>query len=91
MIDEELRKRLAGYGLTTAQIFYYKPGTEQRIINPHWYLWQKYDLQPELPELNKFVDFWRNNIIAEIHSITVAHAMVAAAELRPANGVFRLH
>jgi uncharacterized protein Usg len=58
----------AQYRLTTAEIVYRlpdDPGTLQIFI------WQKFDLAPEFPELSKFLDFWRKNIDGELHSVKV--------------------
>ncbi len=89
MVSADFKKQLDGYGLTTAQILYRRP-------DHHWllqsYVWQHYDLFPEFPELQRFLEFWRSNLEGPLHSVTVAHCnLIAPAELRAVDGVFRLH
>jgi uncharacterized protein Usg len=62
---------LEGFGLTTAQIVYRLPD-HQRLLQE--FLWQHYDLFPEFPKLEKFLDFWAEKIEGPLHSVTVAHA-----------------
>ena len=88
-VSEDFRKQVGGYGLTTAQILYRRP-------DHHWllqsYVWQNYDLFPEFPELQKFLQFWREKLEGPLHSVQVAHCkLIKPAELRPINGEFRLH
>ena len=55
------------------------------------YIWQDYDLHPSFPELNRFLEFWRKSIEGALHSVSVAHSrMIAPAEVRAIDGVFRL-
>lgn len=66
-VDPDFQRQLAGYSLTTAEILYHfpdHPGILQTFI------WQDYDYAPELPALEKFLEFWRNEIEAKIHSVT---------------------
>ncbi len=55
--------------LTTIRIFYYIP---KRLIIQE-FLWQYTDLAPELRRTHKFLWFWKNNIIATIKEIELAH------------------
>ncbi|GGG50005.1 protein usg [Caldovatus sediminis] len=81
--------RFPDWRLTTAEILYHMPdhpGVLQTFI------WQKIDLAPHFPELNRFLDFWRREIEGPLHSVRVASAaLTRPAELRYANGVFSLH
>ncbi|QJP12440.1 Usg family protein [Starkeya sp. ORNL1] len=82
-------KQLAGYGLTTAQIFYRMPDHPALLQT---YLWQHYDLCPHFPELNKFLEFWTRELEGPLHSVTVAHArLIKPAELRAVGGVYQLN
>lgn len=86
---EEFRRRLEGYGLTTAQILYRMPD-HRRILQS--YLWQDYDLHPRFPQLHKFLDFWEKKLEGPIHSVTIAHCrLIRPAELRVIGSEFRLH
>ncbi len=56
MASEDFRRQLAGYGLTTAQIFYRRPDHPWLLQS---YVWQEYDLCPNFPELQRFLEFWQ--------------------------------
>ncbi len=89
MVSEDFKRQLEGYGLTTAQILYRRPDHRWLLQT---YIWQHYDLFPEFPELQRFLDFWRAKLDGPLHSVTVAHSkLIAPAELRAVGGVFRLH
>ena len=56
------------------------------------FVWQHYDLEPEFPELRKFLDFWVHNIEGKLHSVPVARRrLIGPAEHRHAAGVWQLH
>jgi uncharacterized protein Usg len=89
LASRDFKRQLAGYGLTTAQILYRRPDHPWLLQT---YVWQDYDVHPLFPELNKFLAFWRDKLEGALHSVTVAHAgLIRPAEIRPVNGVFRLH
>lgn len=82
-------KQLAGYGLTTAQILYRMPDHPALLQT---YLWQHYDLCPQFPELNRFLEFWARELDGPLHSVTVAHArLIKPAELRAVGGLYQLN
>jgi uncharacterized protein Usg len=89
MVSEDFRRQLEGYGLTTAQILYRRPDHPWLLQT---YVWQDYDLFPEFPTLQKFLEFWRRSLEGPLHSVVVAHSrLIAPAEIKPINGEFRLH
>jgi uncharacterized protein Usg len=89
MASRDLRKQLAGYGLTTANILYRRPDHPWLLQT---YVWQAYDLCPAFPELQRFLDFWCGSLDGDLHSVMVAHSnLIKPAELRAVDGVFRLH
>jgi uncharacterized protein Usg len=89
MISEDFRKQVNGYGLTTAEILYRRPDHPWLLQT---YVWQHYDLCPDFPELQGFLDFWQKSLDGILHSVTVAHArLIKPAEIRAVDGVFRLH
>ena len=56
------------------------------------YVWQAYDLCPEFPELQGFLEFWQKSLEGALHSVTVAHSrLIKPAEIKPVDGLFRLH
>jgi uncharacterized protein Usg len=64
----ELELRLQGWRLTTAEVLYYIPDHPKLIQS---FTWQTLDLAPKYPRIEKFLDFWRREIDAVIHSVTV--------------------
>ena len=89
MASSDFRRQLAGYGLTTAHIFYRRPDHPWLLQS---YVWQEYDLCPIFPELQRFLEFWRDKLDGALHSVTVAHSgLIKPAELKAVDGLFRLH
>jgi uncharacterized protein Usg len=87
-VSEDFRRQLEGYGLTTAEITYWRPDRRWLLQT---YVWQEYDICPRFPELNKFLNFWVKTLEGPLHSVTVAHArLIKPAEIRPVDGEFRL-
>ena len=60
--------QLQGYRLTTAEIIYRLPDHPALLQS---FIWQKFDLPPEFPELHKFLEFWKQNIEGKLHSVNV--------------------
>jgi uncharacterized protein Usg len=89
MASSDFRRQLAGYGLTTAHIFYRRPDHPWLLQS---YVWQEYDLCPKFPELQRFLEFWKTSLDGALHSVMVAHSgLIKPAELNAVDGVFRLH
>ncbi len=62
--------------LTTAEILYHRPDHPELLQS---YLWQDYDLVPDLPMLRKFLRFWERELEGKLHSVRVAHGTSAKA------------
>jgi uncharacterized protein Usg len=89
MVSADFRRQIEGYGLTTAKILYRMPDHPDILQT---FVWQKYDLHPEFPELRKFLDFWVREIEGPLHTVTVAHCgLIRPAELRAIGMEFVLH
>ena len=89
MISKDFQRQVDGYGLTTAEILYRRPDHPWLLQS---YVWQEYDLCPDFPELNGFLDFWQKSIEGVLNSITVPHLrLIRPAEIKGIDGVFRLH
>ena len=89
MASLEFRRRLEGFGLTTANIFYRRPDYPTLLQS---FLWQHHDLHPHYPELRKFLDFWTRELDGVLHSVVVAHAgLIKPQEYRAVDGEFRLN
>lgn len=65
----ELALRLAGWRLATAEVLYYLPDHPSLLQS---FVWQTLDLAPRYPRLRQFLDFWRREIEAVIHSVRLA-------------------
>jgi uncharacterized protein Usg len=89
MVSEDFQRQLNGYGLTTAEILYRRPDHPWLLQT---YVWQEYDLFPQFPQLQGFLQFWQRSLDGVLHSVTVAHCkLIKPAEIRPIEGEFRLH
>ncbi len=87
MTPYELQVR--GYRLTTAEIIYHLPDHPALLQS---FIWQKFDLAPEFPELRKFLAFWRSNIEGRLHSVNVKQSSrTAANRFRHFKHTFTLH
>ncbi len=60
--------QVSGYRLTTAEIIYRLPDYPALLQS---FIWQKFDLAPDYPELRKFLEFWSHNIEGKLHSVNV--------------------
>ncbi|HKY94924.1 MAG TPA: Usg family protein [Kiloniellales bacterium] len=87
--ESALALQLRGYRLATAEILYHMPdhpGVLQQFV------WQHMDIAPDYPRLQKFLDYWRRNIEAVLHSVKVGRVeLIRPAEIRLARAEFRLH
>ena len=89
MENRETELMLAGYGLTTAEIFYRMPDFQDLIQS---YLWQDYDLAPNFPELSGFLDFWQGNLEGPLHSVKYTHCrLIKPGEWRKVDGEITLN
>jgi uncharacterized protein Usg len=87
--SHDFQKQLKGYGLTTAHILYRRPDHPWLLQT---YVWQNYDLCPDFPELQGFLEFWQKSLEGALHSVTVAHSgLIKPAEIKSVDGVFKLH
>ncbi len=85
----DLGLQLQGYRLTTAEIHYYMPDYPKLL---QVYVWQDYDLAPRFPQLSGFLDHWRREIEAALHSIRIAHrGIVAPVEWRVVGSEMTIH
>ncbi|MDX2234457.1 MAG: aspartate-semialdehyde dehydrogenase [Hyphomonadaceae bacterium] len=69
MDREEFRLQLEGWRLTTAEVLYYIPDHPTLIQS---FVWQTLDLAPRYPRVRQFLDFWKAEIEAVIHSVKLA-------------------
>jgi uncharacterized protein Usg len=89
MVEGELSQQLRGKRLTTAEVIYYMPDHPALLQR---FLWQTLDLPPDFPRVLRFLDFWRREIDAVIHSVTcTAAGLVMPARLDVSREIGTLH
>lgn len=87
MTQSELSLRLNGWRLATAEVLYYMPDHPALLQS---FVWQTLDIAPAYPRIHKFLDFWKREIEAVIHSVTLASGeTLAPAPVKRAD--FMLH
>ena len=85
----EFEAQLRGKRLTTAEVLYYLPDHPSLLQR---FMWQTLDIAPEYPRVHQFLEFWRREIDAVIHSVNVtAVGEVRAPRVRIAGVISRLH
>lgn len=78
-VDKDFSRQLEGYRLATAEILYHLPDHPKLLQT---YVWQDYDLAPQYPVLNRFLDFWTRELDGALHSVRVAgKRLISAAEI----------
>lgn len=88
MGGDELTLRLQGWRLATAEVLYYMPDHPALLQT---FVWQTLDLAPDYPRIHHFLNFWRREIDAVIHSVRLATGeTLAPAKLNTAS-VFLHH
>ncbi|MEM8837423.1 MAG: aspartate-semialdehyde dehydrogenase [Pseudomonadota bacterium] len=86
MKTSEIELMLAGYGLTTANIFYHRPDFQTLLQT---YLWQDYDMAPDFPKLHGFLDFWTKSLDGPLHSVQYSHQrLIGPGEWQKVDGEF---
>jgi uncharacterized protein Usg len=65
------KQQLRDYRLTTAEIIYHLPDYPDLLQS---FIWQKFDVAPDYPELRRFLEFWSRNIEGKLHSVRVGQA-----------------
>jgi len=79
-LSREFEEQLYGRRLTTAEIVYYMPDHPTLLQE---FLWQTQDQAPDFPRIRRFLDYWRREIDAVIHSVSVSYmGVVSPARVR---------
>ncbi len=88
-VDQDFYSQLQGRRLTTAEVLYYMPAHPSLLQS---FLWQTVDEAPNFPRIHQFLDFWRREIDAVIHSVSIGGAgLVTPAKLTIAKFDATLH
>ena len=87
--SSDFEQQLNGAGLLTTEILYFRPD-HPKILQS--FVWQTVDMAPKFPRLAQFLDHWRRDIEAVIHSINIAHShLLKPAEVRMVGDELKLH
>ena len=87
--DSEFGQRLRGSVMVTAEVLYYIPDHPKLLQT---FMWQTLDVAPRFPRVETFLDFWRREIEAVIHSVRVAHGEpLDIPDWRNARGVITMN
>ena len=87
MTDRAFVAQLSGSGLTTAEIYYYRPDAQSLL---QLYVWQEYDLPPDFPVLFQFLEHWQRELEGVLHSVSISHQeLLRPAEWRAVDGVVK--
>ena len=70
LVTPDFQRQLEGYGLSLVEVHYFLPDHPSLL---QLFAFQHYDVAPRYPALHHFLDHWRREIDATLHSIRVAH------------------
>ncbi len=85
----DLDAQLRGQRLTTAEVLYYLPDHPALLQS---FLWQTLDLAPDFPRIQRFLEFWRREIDAVIHSVEISSAsQITPGRIRLASHLAKLN
>ena len=89
MRTDDFEAQLKGGRLTTAEVLYYMPDHPKLLQS---FMWQTLDVAPEYPRVHRFLEHWRREIQAVIHSVTLSTVgLVSPAKVRFTEVVGQLH
>lgn len=70
LVTPDLQLQLEGYGLSLIEVHYFMPDHPSLL---QLFAFQQYDVAPRYPALHHFLDHWRREIEATIHSVRLNH------------------
>ena len=89
MGHEDFATQLKGGRLTTAEVLYYMPDHPKVLQS---FIWQTLDIAPDYPRVHRFLQYWRKEIDAVIHSVRLSSAgLVSPARVRFADMMETVH
>ena len=68
-MSSDFENQLRGERLTTAEVLYYMPDHPALL---QAFLWQTQDQAPDFPRIQRFLDHWRREVEAVIHSVRIS-------------------
>jgi uncharacterized protein Usg len=88
-MSSDFERMLRGGSLLTAEILYCRPDHPSLLQS---FSWQTIDVAPLFPRLAAFLEHWRTEVQAMIHSVRVAHAdWTGPSMFRSVNHLIQLH
>ena len=57
--------------LVTLNVYYWMPDYDNILQQ---FVWQTMDVKPKYPRINKFLDYWHNNIEAIVREIQICES-----------------
>lgn len=88
-MSTDFERRMNGATLLTAEVLYYMPDHPKLLQT---FLWQTLDEAPRFPRLADFLDHWRREVDAVIHSIRVATGEpLSPPAMRHVDALIRMH
>ena len=69
IVSQDFEAQLYGKRLTTTEVLYYIPDHPKLLQS---FMWQTLDVAPDFPRIHRFLDFWRREIDAVIHSVAIS-------------------
>lgn len=88
-MSTDFERRMNGATLLTAEVLYYMPDHPKLLQT---FLWQTLDEAPRFPRLAGFLDHWRREVDAMIHSIRVATGEpLSPPAMRHVDALIRMH
>lgn len=88
MTDRAFLTQMEGSGLTTAEVYYYRPDAQSLL---QLFVWQDYDRAPDFPVLFQFLEYWQQELKGALHSVSISHQqLIKPAEWRAVEGVLRI-
>ena len=89
VLTGDFEAQLRGKRLTTAEVLFYMPDHPALLQS---FLWQTLDEAPDYPRIQRFLNYWREQIDAVIHSVQISSAQqIGPARLRPVRWEAKLH
>jgi uncharacterized protein Usg len=88
MTDGAFTAQMSGSGLTTAEIYYYRPDARSLL---QMFVWQEYDIPPDFPALFEFLEHWQRELEGALHSVKIAHqGLLRPAEWSAVDGIIKV-
>ena len=72
--------------LVSLRVFYYMPDYRNIIQE---LMWQTMDVKPKYPRVNKYLNYWKNNIEAVIADIEIAETKQPQPKIKSVVDIFK--